>query len=133
MNMTKEMKRSIRLVIVSMALCVPLAGGMYEAQAAPPPPGWYDNRPTQDGERKPMPPAHRPSVAPPPAHRPSVAPPPTYRPGMTPPPAHRPSVAPPPTYRPGMTPPPTHRPNMAPPPKKDKDAPPPMGPGFPRR
>lgn len=31
MNMTNEMKRSIRLVIVSMALCVPLAGGMYEA------------------------------------------------------------------------------------------------------
>lgn len=113
MNMTNEMKRSIRLVIVSMALCVPLAGGMYEAQAAPPPPGWHDNRPPQDRDKKPLPPTHRPSVAPPPAHRPSVAPPPTYRPGMTPPP--------------------THRPNMAPPPKKDKDAPPPMGPGFPRR
>lgn len=35
MSMTKEMKRSIRLVIVSMALCVPFMGGMYEAQAAP--------------------------------------------------------------------------------------------------
>lgn len=83
MNMTNEMKRSIRLVIVSMALCVPLAGGMYEAQAAPPPPGWYDNRPPQDRERNPLPP--------------------------------------------------THRPHMVSPHKTDKDVPPPMGPGFPRR
>lgn len=31
MNMTNEMKRSIRLVVVSMALRVPLMGGMYGA------------------------------------------------------------------------------------------------------
>ena len=101
--MTNEMKRSIRLVIVSMALCVPLAGGMYEAQAAPPPPGWYDNRPPQDRERNPLLPAHRSSMTPPPAHRT------------------------------GMMSPPTHRPHMVPPHKTDKDVPPPMGPGFPRR